>query len=254
MLKWRPNRNGQRSAVLLSLLLHFGVFFAVSQSLQIPAALPLSGTPMSVQFIQASVLPSVPAQRPLPAPGPEKIPVATPQHQPIAAVKAPQAASAQPTARLPEAAPSSAAVPATAAVIAATGPAEPLAVSSPDGGAGKQVQVKPITAQAAVTIMPATAEPMPLHMELAVNCPHRPAPVYPKSARRLRESGMVMLKVWLSVRGEVERSQIVQSSGYSRLDNAAIATVKHWRCNSPTRNGEPVAAVALQPFYFNLNQ
>jgi len=63
-----------------------------------------------------------------------------------------------------------------------------------------------------------------------------------------------MLKVWLSATGEVERAQIVQSSGYSRLDQAAQATVNRWRCNSPTRNGEPVAAVALQPFYFNLNQ
>jgi len=253
MPTWYPTRNGQLSAVLISLIVHFGVFFAVSQSLQTPAPLPLSTNTMSVQFIQAAVLPMVPAptQPSQQAPAAEKRSVATPQHQPPAAIKA---STAQPTARVPEAAASNAALPATTANLAAAHPVKPQAVSAPEDSLSKQVQGKPVAAQAAVVIMPAPAEPMTLQMDLAVNCPHRPAPLYPKSARRLRESGMVMLKVWLSAKGEVERAQIVQSSGYSRLDQAAQATVNRWRCNSPTRNGEPVAAVALQPFYFNLNQ
>lgn len=98
------------------------------------------------------------------------------------------------------------------------------------------------------------SEPLALAEELAVNCPHRPVPVYPASARRLRESGTVLVKVWLSAQGEVEDAQIVESSGYVRLDQAALATVNRWHCNAPSRNGQPVTAVALQPFHFDLNQ
>lgn len=98
------------------------------------------------------------------------------------------------------------------------------------------------------------SEPLALAEELALNCLHRPAPVYPASARRLRESGTVLVKVWLSAQGEVEDAQIVESSGYVRLDQAALATVNRWRCNAPSRNGQPAPAVALQPFHFDLNR
>jgi protein TonB len=45
---------------------------------------------------------------------------------------------------------------------------------------------------------------------------------------------------------------VVNSSGFKRLDEAAMTAVKTWRCNPPVRNGQPVRAVALQPFNFVL--
>ena len=35
-------------------------------------------------------------------------------------------------------------------------------------------------------------------------------------------------------------------------DDAALAVVKTWRCNPAIRNGQPVRAIALQPFNFVL--
>ena len=74
----------------------------------------------------------------------------------------------------------------------------------------------------------------------------------PALSRRLGEEGKLVLKVELDESGQVNIAQIVNSSGYKRLDEAALAAVKTWRCNSPTRNGQPVRAIALQPFNFVL--
>jgi protein TonB len=61
-----------------------------------------------------------------------------------------------------------------------------------------------------------------------------------------------VLRVELDERGHVSTASIVESSSYKRLDEAALAVVKTWRCNPSLRNGQPVRAVALQPFNFVL--
>ena len=52
----------------------------------------------------------------------------------------------------------------------------------------------------------------------------------------------------------VKEIQVINSSGYHRLDEAAIAAVRTWRCNPPLQNGQPVRAIALQPFSFVLQE
>ena len=101
--------------------------------------------------------------------------------------------------------------------------------------------------------MPLPAGPVALSSELAVACPERPAPIYPPHSRRLGESGQVLLRVELSEAGKVALATVEQSSGHSRLDEAALATVRNWRCIPAKRNGQPARAVALQPFRFVLN-
>ena len=99
---------------------------------------------------------------------------------------------------------------------------------------------------------PKPAGPVQLSGDLALACPSRTPPAYPALARRMGESGKVVLRVELGGDGRVETARVATSSGYRRLDDAALAAVKNWRCNPPTRDGEPVRAVALQPFNFNL--
>jgi protein TonB len=60
------------------------------------------------------------------------------------------------------------------------------------------------------------------------------------------------LRVELDEQGHVAAARIATSSGYARLDDTALSAVKTWRCNSAQRNGQPVRAVALQPFKFVL--
>lgn len=96
------------------------------------------------------------------------------------------------------------------------------------------------------------AGPVTLSSELSVACPELSAPAYPALSRRLGEEGKLVLRVELDEKGRVNVAHVVNSSGFKRLDEAAMAAVKTWRCNPPVRNGQPVRAVALQPFNFVL--
>lgn len=96
------------------------------------------------------------------------------------------------------------------------------------------------------------AGPVTLGAELAVSCPERSAPAYPPLSRRLGEEGKVVLRVELDEQGHVSAARVATASGFARLDEAALAAVKTWRCNPARRDGQPVRAVALQPFNFVL--
>jgi protein TonB len=95
-------------------------------------------------------------------------------------------------------------------------------------------------------------QPVQLTTELSVACPERTPPVYPAASRRMGEEGRVVLWVELDEQGRVNATRVDKSSGSSRLDDAALAAVKTWRCTPATRDGMPVRAVALQPFLFIL--
>lgn len=95
--------------------------------------------------------------------------------------------------------------------------------------------------------------PVMLSTELSVICPDMNAPTYPSASRRLGEQGELMLKLELDESGRVQKVQVTRSSGYVRLDEAAISAVKTWQCNPPLQNGQPVTVIAMQPFSFMLH-
>jgi protein TonB len=99
---------------------------------------------------------------------------------------------------------------------------------------------------------PRPAGPVVLSGDLAVSCPERRLPAYPSISRRLGEEGRAVLRVELDQSGRIDRAEVQSSSGYARLDKAALAAVRHWRCNPAQREGTVVRAVALQPFNFVL--
>jgi protein TonB len=100
--------------------------------------------------------------------------------------------------------------------------------------------------------MPLPPAPVAVGSDLAVVCPERSPPVYPVTSRRFGEEGKVVVHVELDEQGRVASARIETTSGYDRLDQAALATVKTWRCNAHLRNGVPARAVARQPFHFVL--
>ncbi len=100
--------------------------------------------------------------------------------------------------------------------------------------------------------MLAPTRPITQSVELSVTCPELTPPDYPPLSRRLGEEGKLVLRVELDESGHVDTASVVESSSYQRLDEAALAVVKTWRCNPSLRNGQPVRAVALQPFNFVL--
>lgn len=138
--------------------------------------------------------------------------------------------------------------------------AEPRVVAEPSPPAAAP-QAAAATAEpppAAPRGMPATsptevAIPSPPEPELAVRCPHRPPPVYPPSARRVHQEGVVVLRVALSARGRVEEVAVIESSGHARLDQAAQTAVRRWRCEPARLEGVPVPAEAVQRIRFSLH-
>jgi protein TonB len=96
------------------------------------------------------------------------------------------------------------------------------------------------------------AGPVSLASELALVCPERRPPAYPSVSRRLGETGKVVLRVELDDTGRVSAARVITSSGFDRLDAAALAAVRTWRCRPAQRDGQAVRSVALQPFDFTL--
>ena len=94
--------------------------------------------------------------------------------------------------------------------------------------------------------------PVTLSSELSVSCPKLNAPTYPAISRRMGEEGKLVLRVELDENGRIDDAKVINSSGYERLDTAALTAVKSWQCNPSRRNGQPIRAVALQPFNFVL--
>jgi periplasmic protein TonB len=77
-------------------------------------------------------------------------------------------------------------------------------------------------------------------------------PVYPAAERRLAHEGTVVLAVLVAENGRVANVRIEQSSGYSRLDEAAAREAYRWRLIPGTRGGEPIAAWTRVPVTFQL--
>ena len=77
-------------------------------------------------------------------------------------------------------------------------------------------------------------------------------PRYPYESRRLKEQGTVVLDVLLGPDGRVERIGLRSSSGYPRLDQAALEAVRHWRWSPMVRDGRAVSVRGLVEIPFAL--
>ena len=79
-----------------------------------------------------------------------------------------------------------------------------------------------------------------------------PKPPYPALSKRLGEQGKVMVRVLIGVDGTAQKTEIKQSSGFDRLDQAALATVLRWRYVPGKRAGVPEAMWFNVPINFVL--
>lgn len=76
--------------------------------------------------------------------------------------------------------------------------------------------------------------------------------VYPEEARRRGWEGRVLLRLSINAEGRVTRAEVIQSSGYRILDEAAARAVRSWRSKPAHVGGRPVATVEVQPVRFRL--
>ena len=82
---------------------------------------------------------------------------------------------------------------------------------------------------------------------------NNPPPPYPPLSRRMGEQGQVVVRARIEVNGTASQAEIRSSSGYERLDQAALQTVKRWRYVPGKRGGVPEAMWFNIPIRFVLD-
>jgi protein TonB len=136
----------------------------------------------------------------------------------------------------------------------------PLAMADPTPAPQAPVGVvqPPVTLApmlAPVVAMPGPPAAQPPRVELPssdADYLQNPKPAYPAHSRRLGEQGKVIVRVLIGVDGRAQKAEIRQSSGYERLDLAALATVQRWRYVPGKRGGIPEAMWFSVPINFVL--
>jgi periplasmic protein TonB len=211
---------GARRAVVLGIVALHGV--GVYAALQVPAVRQAlaEASPMFVSLV-------APPQPVPPAPPPPPVPVSLPKKTTPAVpliTAAPAPAPAVFAAPPPEPEPA----PPVAAVVAPAAPAPPAPPAPPP-------PPKNIPASAIQYLEP-------------------PAPEYPRLSRRLGEAGLVVVRVYVDEAGLPRSVQLAQSSGFARLDEAALAGVQRARFKPYSENGVPTAGWARIPIPFELER
>lgn len=75
---------------------------------------------------------------------------------------------------------------------------------------------------------------------------NNPAAIYPAISQRLGEQGKVVIRVLITKDGSARQAEVLQSSGFDRLDQAALRAVMGWRYVPGQRAGVP------QDMWFNV--
>ena len=82
---------------------------------------------------------------------------------------------------------------------------------------------------------------------------NNPVPRYPRFSRRKGDEGRVLLKVLVTAKGVPGQVEVENSSGYKRLDEAAINAVQNWHFIPARKGAEALSAYVLVPVKFSLN-
>lgn len=107
----------------------------------------------------------------------------------------------------------------------------------------------PVAASAPPASVPVEQKPL---VRAEADYLNNPKPTYPRLSKRMGEQGEVRLRVLVAVDGRVASVQLSRSSGYDRLDEAALESVKQWRFKPATQGGEPLETWVEVPVKFVL--
>lgn len=139
---------------------------------------------------------------------------------------------------------------------------KPLAVpdarpapNAPTGILIPQPPAPPVAAPVAAEPATAAPAPTPAKVELPssdADYLQNPAPVYPPISKRLGEQGKVVVRVLIGTDGAPQRAELKRSSGYDRLDQAAVEYVMRCRYVPGKVGGAPQAMWHEAPVTFVL--
>ncbi len=107
----------------------------------------------------------------------------------------------------------------------------------------------------AVSHVANAAQPAPPKLEMPstdADYLNNPKPPYPPLSKRMGEQGKVVIRTLIGADGLAQEATIHQSSGFDRLDQAALATARKWRYVPGKRAGVAEAMWFNVPFTFVL--
>ena len=137
------------------------------------------------------------------------------------------------------------------AVAAAPAPAPVVAALPPPPPAPTPVQTT------AALVMPVMPPPAPAIRQIpasAVRYLKEPRMTVPLMSKRLRESGVVQLRVVVDVRGQPREITLAKSSGFARLDEQALLDMRSARFVPYTENGQPVEWEVIAPMSYEVDR
>ena len=218
---------------------------AVAAPLPMPAPIPVATT-QRVPLPMAAPVPApapVPESRAMPEPEPvpvepEPLPEVRHEPEPVERVALPEPAP-KPAVEIPPP------LPQPVAEAGVVQPPAPVVAPAP----------QPITPVPSPNVVQAPREPQEITMSsqmLAAAYLRNPKPSYPNLSRRLSEQGTVVLRVFVTMGGDATRVELKESSGFSRLDHAALSAVQNWKFVPAKRGEQPVAAWVVVPIKFSL--
>ena len=217
----RTSRPASRYALIACAVvaLHIGLVWLLQSGLLMRTAQQV----VLVEVLTRLIDPPAPVVAPAPAPPKTPAPIEPPKAVPLP----PQPPRLQPR---PRAAAEPLVVPALSAV-----PDTPTATIAPP------VQAAPMAAAPATAVpsaQPAPPSPPPVQLPSSdADYLQNPPPPYPALSKRFNEQGKTTVKVLIGANGLPQRAEIVRSSGFARLDQAALATVMRWRYVPGKRGG-----------------
>lgn len=144
-------------------------------------------------------------------------------------------------------------------------PPTPLAVTTPTPQPS-EITLAPVdpsppvntvakTSSIATSTATTAAPPAPPKLELPssdADYLNNPKPPYPPLSKRMGEQGKVVIRTLIGADGTAQDASIFKSSGFDRLDQAALATARKWRYVPGKRAGAAEAMWFNVPFTFVL--
>ncbi|MEQ1890844.1 MAG: energy transducer TonB [Alphaproteobacteria bacterium] len=107
---------------------------------------------------------------------------------------------------------------------------------------------RPVVISAPAPVAPLPVTPPDVMAAYADN----PLPQYPAISRRHGEEGKLMVRVCVKADGSVGSATNIRSSGFARLDKAAVAALLQWRFRPARRGTQPIEGCVDVPWVWSL--
>ncbi len=213
---------GTAGVFVLLLLLHLGAIAALMQADAAVTEPKIDMEPPKLQGVLIAPEPKIAPPPPKAEPEPQK-----PQPKPK---KPPLKPQPKPTQKTPP-------------------PVAKAAAAAPAPAPSKAVRQKAASSSPAKTAEPTTQLPSADAAGL-----NNKAPVYPMLSRKRKEQGTVWLLLLVSKEGLVTELKLKKTSGFDRLDQAALQAVKKWKFQPARKQGQAIDYWYELPLKFSLQQ